>query len=128
MQLASRRKVVRVYCRALPPIGFTAAKALVDAKAIDALRRVLRGPNPGGRGFAAVGLSTLGAVSQNDLQVIDMINRDHSGNQNRNACFTFRSPIPNVSKMVASFGERPLSLFACRQCVTSKHRSHSGRT
>lgn len=56
-----------------PPNGFTAAKTLVDAEALDALRRVLRGPNPEGRGFAAVGLSKLGAVSQDDLQVIDKL-------------------------------------------------------
>jgi hypothetical protein len=55
------------------PSGFKEAKRLVDAQAVDSLRRVLRGPNPEGRGFAAVGLSKLNALSGDDLRVIEQL-------------------------------------------------------
>ncbi len=50
-----------------------AARRLVDARALDALRRVLRGPNPEGRAFAAVGLSSLDALSPQDARVIELL-------------------------------------------------------
>jgi hypothetical protein len=78
---------------ALPLTGFTAAKALVDAKAIDALRRVLRGPNPEGRGFAAVGLSKLDALLQDDLQVIDKL-KTASPIVNQFGCMVTVRPAP----------------------------------
>jgi hypothetical protein len=50
-----------------------AAQSLVDAPAVDALRRVLRGPNPEGRAYAALGLKRLAALSPEDLRVVELL-------------------------------------------------------
>jgi hypothetical protein len=70
---------------------FGAARRLVDAKALGALRRVLRGPNPEGRGFAAVGLSSLDALSPEDLRVIEVL-KGTSTVVSRNGCMAHVTP------------------------------------
>jgi hypothetical protein len=70
---------------AQPPAGFNEAKELVDAESIDALRRILRGPNPEGRGFAAVGLRKLNALAEDDLRIIEQL-KDMSSITTQGGC------------------------------------------
>ncbi len=58
--------------------GVQEANQLLEANAIDALRRVLRGSNPEGRGLAAVALSKLHALSSDDWRVIERLKETSS--------------------------------------------------
>jgi hypothetical protein len=55
------------------PPGFKEATQLVAANSVAALRRILRGSNPEGRGYAAVALSKLDSLSTEDLRVIERL-------------------------------------------------------
>jgi len=52
---------------------------------------VLRGPNPEGRGFAAVGLSKLNALSGDDLRVIEQL-KDASSIATQGGCIVNIGP------------------------------------
>jgi hypothetical protein len=73
------------------PPGYKEARRLVNGGAVDALRRVLRGPNPEGRGFAAVGLSKLDALSRDDLRVIEQL-KDTSTVTTQGGCMVTVGP------------------------------------
>lgn len=67
--------VEKVYGRACgfgggAPPGRRALEALVEARAEDLLRNVLRGPSPAGRLYAAEGLARLGASSARDERAL----------------------------------------------------------
>jgi hypothetical protein len=68
------------------PLGIDAARLLVDARQVEPLRRVLRGANPEGRGLAAVGLSSLGALSTDDVIMINRL-KDTYQVLTTNGCF-----------------------------------------
>jgi hypothetical protein len=73
------------------PPGVPEARALVRAKNVDALRRILRGANLEGRALAAVGLSFLGALDLDDRRVVGVL-ASGSGIESSAGCGVTREP------------------------------------